>query len=69
MIPCFNESAAIATLVAAVRQYLPTVIVVDDGSTDDTSNLAGGAGAVVVSHQRNLGKGAALRTGLALALT
>jgi glycosyltransferase involved in cell wall biosynthesis len=68
VIPCFNEGATIATLVAAVRQYLPSVIAVDDGSTDDTSNLAGGAGAVVVGHQRNLGKGAALRTGLSLAL-
>jgi hypothetical protein len=68
VIPCFNEGATIAPLVAAVRQYLPSVLVVDDGSTDDTSNLAGGAGAVVVSHQRNLGKGAALRTGMLLAL-
>jgi glycosyltransferase involved in cell wall biosynthesis len=67
VIPCFNEGATIAPLVAAVRQYLPSVLVVDDGSTDETSNLAGGAGAVVVSHRRNLGKGATLRTGLSLA--
>ena len=40
----------------------------DDGSTDGSSRLAGGAGATVVGHRRNLGKGAALRTGLALAL-
>jgi glycosyltransferase involved in cell wall biosynthesis len=68
VIPCFNEEATIAPLVTAVRQHLPSMLVVDDGSTDDTSNLAGGAGAVVVHHQRNLGKGAALRTGLSLAL-
>ncbi len=68
VIPCFNEARTIAPLVATVRQYLPSVMVVDDGSTDDTSSLAGGAGAVVVRHQRNLGKGAALRTGLSLAL-
>jgi glycosyltransferase involved in cell wall biosynthesis len=68
VIPCFNEARTIAPLVAAVRQYLPSVIVVDDGSTDGSSNLAGGAGAAVVGHRRNLGKGAALRTGLALAL-
>ncbi len=68
VIPCFNEAGTIAPLVATVSQYLPSVIVVDDGSTDDSSNLASGAGAVVVSHQRNLGKGAALRTGLSLAL-
>jgi hypothetical protein len=68
VIPCFNEAATIAPLVAAVRQHLPSVLVVNDGSTDDTSNLAGGAGAVVISHRQNLGKGAALRTGLSLAL-
>ena len=68
VIPCFNEGATIASLIAAMRQYLPFVLVVDDASTDGTSNLASRAGAVVVSHQRNLGKGAALKTGLSLAL-
>ena len=68
VIPCFDEATTIARLVAATRQYLPSVIVVDDGSTDSSADLAGGAGAVVIRHQRNLGKGAALRTGLSLAL-
>ena len=68
VIPCFNEAASIAALVAAVRHHLPNVTVVDDGSSDGTAHLAGEAGAVVVSHQRNRGKGAALRTGLSLAL-
>jgi len=68
VIPCFNEANTIASLVAAVHRQLPFVLVVDDGSTDDSLNLAGSAGATVVSHQRNLGKGAALRTGLSLAL-
>jgi len=67
VIPCFNEGASIAALVVAVRQHLSTVMVVDDGSTDDTSVLARAAGATVVSHARNLGKGAALRTGLSQA--
>jgi len=67
VIPCFNEARTIAPLVAAVRQQLPLVMVVDDGSTDGTLALAGDAGAVLVSHRRNLGKGAALRTGLSLA--
>ena len=48
VIPCFNEGASIAALVPAVREHLPRVIVVDDGSTDDTAALAEGAGAVVV---------------------
>jgi len=68
VIPCFNESASITTLVMAVRQQLPFVLVVDDGSTDDTTSLAKSAGAAVVKHERNLGKGAALKTGLSHAL-
>jgi glycosyltransferase involved in cell wall biosynthesis len=68
VIPCFNESARIAALIPAVRRQLPAVLVVDDGSTDDTMRLAKGAGAEVLRHDRNLGKGAALKTGLAQAL-
>jgi len=68
VIPCFNEGASVAALVAALRQYLPLVMVVDDGSTDDTPVVAADAGAVVVGHERNLGKGAALRAGLSQAL-
>jgi glycosyltransferase involved in cell wall biosynthesis len=68
VIPCFNESASIAPLVAAVRRQLPSVLVVDDGSTDATTGLAQIAGAVVVRHERNLGKGAALKTGLSRAV-
>ncbi len=67
VIPCFNEEATIAALVNALHLHLPCVIVVDDGSTDATAAVAQAAGATVVSHGRNVGKGAALRTGLALA--
>ena len=69
VIPCFNEGVSIAALVREVRQYLPVVMVVDDGSTDDTAAQAAAAGATVFSHARNLGKGAALKTGLSGALT
>ena len=62
VIPCLNESATIANLVQAVRSYLPTVLVVDDGSTDATAHRASNAGAAVVKHDRSLGKGAALQT-------
>ena len=68
VIPCFNEGSSIAPLVNAIRRHLPAVIVVDDGSTDNTPALARTAGAEVVRHERNLGKGAALKTGLSLAL-
>ncbi len=68
VIPCFNEGATIATQVGATRRHLSMVIVVDDGSTDNTATQAAGAGATVISHGRNLGKGAALRTGFSMAL-
>jgi glycosyltransferase involved in cell wall biosynthesis len=67
VIPCFNEGRTVAPLVGKVRRDLPTIIVVDDGSTDQTGILASGAGAQVLKHPRNLGKGAALRTGLTAA--
>ena len=66
--PCFNEGPTIAGLVSEVRQIVSTVIVVDDGSTDDTSAQAAAAGAQVISHGTNRGKGAALKTGAAAAL-
>ncbi len=63
VIPCFNEGTQIARVIAGVHGYLPKVIVVDDGSTDDTAQAARSAGAEVVRHQANCGKGAALQSG------
>jgi glycosyltransferase involved in cell wall biosynthesis len=68
VIPCFNEEQTIAPLAHGVRQHLSAVLVVDDGSQDNTATLASSTGANVVRHSRNLGKGAALKTGLATAL-
>lgn len=68
VIPCLNESASIAAIVSAARQWQPTVLVVDDGSADRTAQIAENAGAVVLLHAKNCGKGAALQTGLAHAL-
>jgi glycosyltransferase involved in cell wall biosynthesis len=67
VIPCFNEGSTIAPLVDAVQCHQIAVIVVDDGSGDDTAESALKAGAIVVRHERNRGKGAALKTGLSLA--
>jgi glycosyltransferase involved in cell wall biosynthesis len=68
VIPCFNEGTSIGSLVNSVRRSLPSVFVVDDGSVDDTAAAAKTAGAMVLAHDRNLGKGAALKTGLSRAL-
>lgn len=63
IVPCRNEARFIASLVTEIRALLPQVIVVNDGSTDATSDVAAGVGAKVVSHAGARGKGAALRTG------
>lgn len=63
VIPCRNEGASIGALVRDVREQLPNVIVIDDGSTDGTAREAKSAGADVVSHSASQGKGAALRAG------
>jgi glycosyltransferase involved in cell wall biosynthesis len=64
VIPCFNEEKTIAGLVSSLLKQVPLVIVVDDGSTDGTSHNAEDAGAFVIRHGYNRGKGAALQTGL-----
>jgi len=67
VIPCFDEAEAIEGLARDAGRHVSRVIVVDDGSTDATSVLARSAGAMVVNHSENRGKGAAIRTGLSLA--
>lgn len=65
IIPAKDEAERIAATVRAVRDLGAQVVVVDDGSSDDTATLARAAGATVVRHSRNRGKAAALTTGLA----
>lgn len=67
LIPAWNEGSRLGPVVRATRRYLP-VLVVDDGSKDDTASIAKEAGATVVSHHRNQGKGVALTTGFDWAL-
>ena len=65
VLPCFNEANHLPTLIAGLRTHLPTVFVVDDGSMDSTATVAAAAGAKVLKHATNSGKGRALRTGFA----
>ena len=67
IIPCFNEARTIARVVQDAIRYLPCVLIVDDGSLDLTAKEAKRAGATVLRHSHNQGKGAALATGLAAA--
>ena len=67
LIPAYNEAEHIADVVRGARAHLP-VLVVDDGSADDTRARAERAGAIVLRQTPNQGKGAALRTGFSRAL-
>lgn len=63
VIPAYNEERYIGSVVIKARQVADTVIVVDDGSADSTAEIAELAGAIVVRHEINKGKGVALNTG------
>lgn len=63
IIPAYNEEKTIKEVVEGVRNYTD-VLVVDDGSSDQTSLWADEAGANIIKHDKNRGKGAAIKTGL-----
>ena len=67
VIPAYQAAGSVAAVVAGARVVGP-VFLVDDGSTDGTSGVGRGAGATVLTHATNRGKGAALATGIAAAL-
>jgi polyprenyl-phospho-N-acetylgalactosaminyl synthase len=69
VVPAYNEEARVGAVVSDLLTHFDTVVVVDDGSSDATADLARAAGARVVRHPGNLGQGAALQTGFAFALT
>lgn len=68
VIPAFREETRIGETVRAVLSYVDGVIVVDDGSGDDTGLAAQQAGAIVLRHRVNRGQGAALKTGTEAAI-
>ncbi|KKG09447.1 MULTISPECIES: glycosyltransferase family 2 protein [unclassified Methanosarcina] len=63
ILPAFNEEISIGSVVLLARQYADRVIVVDDGSSDRTAEIAEKVGAEVIVHSLNSGKGMALKTG------
>ena len=68
IIPALNAERTIAAVVTEARRHIEPVLVVDDGSSDATGDAARAAGATVLRHEVNRGKGAALKTGFAWAL-
>ncbi len=67
LLPAYNEHVHIAAVINGAKKYLP-VLVVDDGSQDETSTIAGENGAVVLRQEPNQGKGAAMERGFRYAL-
>lgn len=63
LIPAFDAASSVGDVVARTRAVMPDVLVVDDGSEDGTADAARAAGAEVIGHAKNRGKGAALVTG------
>jgi hypothetical protein len=68
VIPCFEGAATVGDVVRGARAAGLPVVVVDDGSSDDSARVAEAAGATVLRHPANRGKGAALASGFAYAL-
>ena len=69
IIPAYNEAQTIGDVVAKIMSLYPDfeIIVVNDGSTDDTGAVAKAAGALVYSHPHNIGNGAAVKSGIRFA--
>jgi len=69
IIPAYNEADTIGDLVSSIRSLYPAaeIIVIDDGSSDSTADVAKVAGAEVFSHPYNIGNGAAIKSGIRVA--
>lgn len=63
IIPAYNEEEALADVIAKTSKYVDRVIIVNDGSADRTADVAIEAGAELINHPTNLGKGEALKSG------
>ena len=63
IIPAYNEEVALGSIILRTLQYVDEVIIVNDGSDDKTVDVAKLAGAEIINHATNLGKGEALKSG------
>jgi glycosyltransferase involved in cell wall biosynthesis len=63
-IPCFNEERCIGSVVLKTKSFADSVLVIDDGSTDATAEIATQAGATVYQHGQNRGYGVAIHSAL-----
>lgn len=68
VMPAYNEGKVISEVLIKTKNYVSNIIVIDDGSSDDTFQQAQRQGVVVLKHKTNMGKGAALKTGCQYAL-
>ena len=68
VVPAHNEARVIAGVVAELKRQAHRIVVIDDGSSDSTAEVAAECGAIVLRHPINLGQGAALQTGIEFAL-
>jgi glycosyltransferase involved in cell wall biosynthesis len=63
IVPMYNEAEVVSDVVRGLKEIFPNVLCIDDGSSDDSADLAAQAGATVIRHAVNIGQGAALATG------
>jgi glycosyltransferase involved in cell wall biosynthesis len=68
IVPAYQEGTRIGRVVTEIRKYSASILVIDDGSADDTEKAAREAGAEVIRHPQNRGKGAALNTAFTVAI-
>jgi glycosyltransferase involved in cell wall biosynthesis len=68
VVPAYNESATISAVLEGTRPHVDEILVIDDGSTDDTAEVARNHGATVLTHAVNTGVGGAVRTGYRYAI-
>ncbi|MEC7869040.1 MAG: glycosyltransferase family 2 protein, partial [Candidatus Poribacteria bacterium] len=63
LLPAYNEAKTIDRIIREASEFVHDILVIDDGSIDQTAQIAEKAGGKVIKHSTNLGKGMALRTG------